>query len=143
MIITPIGHLNIEINNVPYLYKYNILPCKFGNFSVLKRYQIIIPVKNKDTIFIVLDYKSDNILEGVNSGEGLYAISFTQNDLDIEIGLEGDINGVKYRKTEKGCCLNVSSQCQKKYLKMNIAWKYIEDKYDVSVWFAADPSIDE
>lgn len=98
MIITPIGHLNIEINNVPYLYKYNILPCKFGNFSVLKRYQIIIPVKNKDTIFIVLDYKSDNILEGVNSGEGLYAISFTQNDLDIEIGLEGDINGVKYRK---------------------------------------------
>ena len=32
---------------------------------------------------------------------------------------------------------------KKKYLKMNIVWKYIEDKYDVSVWFAADPSIDE
>ena len=46
MIMTPIGCLEIKIDDIPYLYEYLPLPTQFGNFSVLQRYQIIIPIQN-------------------------------------------------------------------------------------------------
>lgn len=44
MIMTPIGCLKIKINDILYLYEYAPLPTRFGNFFVLQRYQIIIPI---------------------------------------------------------------------------------------------------
>ena len=89
----------------------------------------------------ILHYQCDDGSEGINSGENLCAISFTKNNLDIEIGMEGDVEGINYLKIKNGCCLVISSACQQSHLKINIAWKYKEDDFDVSVWFAVDPTI--
>ena len=90
---------------------------------------------------VILHYQCDDVSEGINSGENLYAISFAKNNLDIEIGMEGDVEGINYLKIKNGCCLVISSACQQSHLKINIAWKYKEDDFDVSVWFAVDPTI--
>jgi hypothetical protein len=141
MIMTPIGCLEIKIDDIPYLYEYLPLPTQFGNFSVLQRYQIIIPIQKRRRALVILHYQCDDVSEGINSGENLYAISFTKNNLDIKIGMEGDIEGINYLKIKNGCCLVISSVCQQSHLKINIAWKYKEDDFDVSVWFAVDPTI--
>ena len=47
MIMTPIGCLEIKIDDIPYLYEYIPLPTQFVNFSVLQRYQIIIPIQKR------------------------------------------------------------------------------------------------
>lgn len=141
MIMTPIGRLEIKIDDIPYLYEYVPLPTQFVNFSVLQRYQIIIPIKRKKSVLIILHPQCDDVSEGIDSGENLYAISFTKSNLNIEIGMEGDVEGINYLKIKNGCCLAISSACQQSHLKINIAWKYKEDDFDVSVWFAVDPTI--
>ena len=55
--------------------------------------------------------------------------------------MEGDVEGINYLKIKNGCCLAIPSACQQSHLKINIAWKYKEDDFDVSVWFAVDPTI--
>ena len=141
MIMTPIGRLEIKIDDIPYLYEYVPLPTQFVNFSVLQRYQIIIPIKRKKSVLIILHPQCDDVSEGIDSGENLYAISFTKSNLNIEIGMEGDVEGINYLKIKNGCCLAIPSACQQSHLKINIAWKYKEDDFDVSVWFAVDPTI--
>lgn len=141
MIMTPIGCLEIKIDDIPYLYEYVPLPTQFVNFSVLQRYQIIIPIKRKKSVLIILHPQCDDVSEGIDSGENLYAISFTKSNLNIEIGMEGDVEGINYLKIKNGCCLAIPSACQQSHLKINIAWKYKEDDFDVSVWFAVDPTI--
>ena len=141
MIMTPIGCLEIKIDDIPYLYEYLPLPTQFVNFSVLQRYQIIIPIKRKKSVLIILHPQCDDVSEGIDSGENLYAISFTKSNLNIEIGMEGDVGGINYLKIKNGCCLAIPSACQQSHLKINIAWKYKEDDFDVSVWFAVDPTI--
>lgn len=141
MIMTPIGCLEIKIDDIPYLYEYVPLPTQFVNFSVLQRYQIIIPIKRKKSVLIILHPQCDDVSEGIDSEENLYAISFTKSNLNIEIGMEGDVEGINYLKIKNGCCLAIPSACQQSHLKINIAWKYKEDDFDVSVWFAVDPTI--
>ena len=141
MIMTPIGYLEIKIDDIPYLYEYVPLPTQFVNFSVLQRYQIIIPIKRKKSVLIILHPQCDDVSEGIDSGENLYAISFTKSNLNIEIGMEGDVEGINYLKIKNGCYLAISSACKQSHLKINIAWKYKEDDFDVSVWFAVDPTI--
>ena len=141
MIMTPIGCLEIKIDDIPYLYEYVPLPTQFVNFSVLQRYQIIIPIKRKKSVLIILHPQCDDVSEGIDSGENLYAISFTKNNLNIEIGMEGDVEGINYLKIKNGCCLAIPSACQQSHLKINIAWKYKENEFDASVWFAVDPTI--
>lgn len=141
MIMTPIGCLEIKIDDIPYLYEYVPLPTQFVNFSVLQRYQIIIPIKRKKSVLIILHPQCDDVSEGIDSGENLYAISFTKSNLNIEIGMEGDVEGINYLKIKNGCCLAIPSAYQQSHLKINIAWKYKEDDFDVSVWFAVDPTI--
>ena len=87
MIMTPIGCLEIKIDDIPYLYEYVPLPTQFVNFSVLQRYQIIIPIKRKKSVLIILHPQCDDVSEGIDSGENLYAISFTKSNLNIEIGM--------------------------------------------------------
>ena len=53
----------------------------------------------------------------------------------------GDVEGTNYLKIKHGCCLAIPSACQQSHLKINIAWKYKEDDFDISAWTAVYPTI--
>lgn len=74
MIMTPIGCLEIKIDDIPYLYEYLPLPTRFGNFSVLQRYQIIIPIQKRKRVLVILHYQCDDVSEGINGSCIFYTV---------------------------------------------------------------------
>lgn len=155
MLKTPLGDLEIKIDNNVIDYKYLTVCtndfCKDlnGRFAIIVPFQ---PDKRKHVISCrILNYESSDE-DGAESGENLELYSFYKGTVKLSIGMEGDtsyiagkrmsdydydteylVDGVQY------CLLPITQTSEYVF---GVAWlDKVTKENDVQTWFGADPTL--
>ncbi len=155
MLQTPLGRLEIAIDNVSIPYRYFPIPVDKTCPDLDGRYAIVIPFspdQSHHTISCrIRDYKSA-AEDSIESGENLELYSFFQNGVKLSLGMEGEegcidngldspydydtqylADGVQYR---------VLPTTKTEEFVFGVAWlSRVTGENDVQTWFGADPSL--
>jgi hypothetical protein len=149
MVQTPIGLFRIIKDGYEINYNEKELPKKFGidnNFEVDERYQIEFEQVEKNSVVeFMLETEKLVIIEDKDSDEDLFFSIYNYENLIIGIGVEGDIPGIKYgyvdEKNKHGIKIIVSSECEKKSMKINVPWKKVTNSDQIiNVELGLDPT---
>lgn len=155
MLRTPLGYLEIKIDDSIIDYEYLVVPidktCKElnGRYSITVYFQ---PDKREHTISCrILNFESSD-KDGAESGEDLELYSFYRGTAKLSIGMEGDtgyiagkrisdydydteylVDGVQY------CLLPITQTSEYVF---GVAWlDKVNEENDVQTWFGADPTL--
>ena len=144
MIETPLGLVEIEVNQRKISYRSFRLPKKAKSFCVDGRYGVLLEGLEEGTqLWIRISFdKSNGTKQNVEPGEQLSLISFETATTKVSIGTTGDIPKVFPQYLDNGLYLDIQQSIDK--LPIVVAWKHIVDDYDgVDTWLAADPAFME
>lgn len=148
MLQTPIGTIDISINEKSYNYKLVELNNVERNFSVDGRYKVIVDVPPNTAQDIIVecrltDFIGDNAKGCRESGEQLALISFYNDKIKLSIGVEDEISNVNCSYIDYGLKVNISKEAHLQQIAFGIAWISMKDKEteDIYTWFAADPTL--
>lgn len=155
MLITPLGEIEISIDNNPIKYVYKEIKydktCKdlSGRYSIVVNF---IPDGKEHIIACRIKSYTPSEKDGCETGENLELKSFYKENVKLSLGMEGDtwyidgkrlsrydydnhyiIDGVQY------CLLSFTKT--ERYL-FGIAWiENVNENNDVQTWFGADPTL--
>ena len=148
MLHTILGDLYFTVDGKVYDYESIELVNKGEIFKVDKRYKIemhnITVVHEECIIECIIKAKSGYIPEGgAETGERLALISFNHGNIKLSIGVEGDIDGVRYEYRNDRLVVRISRQANIKALVFYIAWIAMKDEEKEYIYtcFAADPTL--
>ena len=147
MLKTPIGAIDILVNNANASISMAELEKTDRRFRVDGRYQVNIDVNNTGNsawIDCLLNNKNQ-IAGGIESGEGMEMISFQCNEVKLSIGTISGLPGIKYCYLNNGIRLEFDSNigAQERQIQFFIAWLKINnpEREQIFTWFAADPTL--
>lgn len=145
-LITLLGELEVQINNISTPYKIIALDNKGRCFNVDKRYKIIcdLPTRKRYTKIeckIKLTKTSD-IYVSPETGEELALISFDWDNYKLCIGTLGDMTAIDYKYTTDS--ITVLGKYPHNQIIFYVAWLKTNSEEDGNnAWFAADPAYDD
>ena len=151
MLQTPLGYLNVYVNDEKIKYNLTSLPLKpieISHYQVDARYMIEIDksqIKSGDIITFSID--TDMVAE-IDGGDCLVEAMFESDDLYLALGGYDFNNGYKnnfaysFSVIKNGLRANIIDLQYIDDLAVAIAWSDTNKRdYYTSVWFAADPYI--
>ena len=157
MLITPLGEIEINIDNIPVDYTYIELPKEPSFCDLSGRYFVKIefsPDGENHTITCKIKNLPDDTKGYIESGENLECKSFYYKTYKMSIGMEGDtgyfsdgtrVNGYYDYDTaylDDGVEYMILQNTKTDTYVFGIAWieDYNEDN-DVQTWLGADPTL--
>ncbi len=157
MLKTPVGSLEIQIDNVSTDYVCVPVPIDGICADVGGRYAIVVhfcPDQAEHTISCKIKNHTPSPLDGPESGENLELYSFYKNGAKLSLGMEGDSGYINDKRlaafdydTEylddgvQYCILAITKT--EKYV-FGVAWiNKVTEKNDIQTWLAADPTKSE
>lgn len=146
MVQTIFGTLMVKVDGIEREYCVNELPNFLRGRHIEKRYILHVEVEDfskKLNCILEIRLLSNERFPKANieSGENLFAVSFTEGSKSLCIGVEGDIPGINYRSADDGIILDISADAPIKCVRIAVAWMYVDSPSDsILTWLAADPN---
>lgn len=155
MLETPLGIIEILVDDVPHEYEYISIPLDKTCPDLNARYSISIcfePDGKEHTISCqIYDYVPSED-DGIESGERLELYSFYKDSVKLSIGMEGDTGYINNQRisdydydTEylhNGVQYNILRFSKTSKYVFGIAWiTPVTEDNDVQTWFGADPTM--
>ena len=147
MLETPLGILNVYINNEQVAYDFTELslrPIEICDYEVEGRYKIEIDKSKLKSGDIITFYINTNIKPEIDGGDRLIEAMFESDEIYLALGGHEDKNNDNHTFSviQNGLKVEITNLKYLDNLSIAIAWSST-DKNDfyTAVWFAADPYI--
>lgn len=155
MLVTPLGEIEISVDNKPIKYAYKKIKCDKTCKDLSGRYSIIvdfIPDGKEHIIACRIKSYTPSEKDECETGENLELKSFYQKNVKLSLGMEGDTCYIDERNLSRYdynndyitdgvqyCLLSFTKT--ERYL-FGIAWiENVNENNDVQTWFGADVTL--
>ena len=147
MLETPLGTLNVYINNEQVAYDFTELslrPIEICDYEVEGRYKIEIDKSMLKSGDIVTFCINTDIISEIDGGDSLIEAMFESDELYLALGGYEYKNNTNYKLSviENGLKAEITKLEYLDDFSVAIAWSSTDkNDYYTAVWFAADPYI--
>lgn len=143
MLKTPLGELEIFVNDEKIAFSFRELSNKNRLFTVDKRYEIIVR-PSKSPLRVCINLANQKKIETeIETGENLELISLYSKNLKLSIGTKENLKGFTFSYLTNGWQIDMSEGIGISDIVIYVAWVY-DDNLDINginTWYAADPTI--
>lgn len=156
MLCTPLGTIEVWIDNKPIPYKVEMLKYNASCANLEGRFSITVKIKpdgqNHAIKCCIKNYKPSS-MDAIESGERLVLKSFYSKECKLSIGIEGDTvylaKGTRISEydydhgyLDDGVEFIMLPSTETSIYKFGIAWiDNVNANNDIETWFGADPTL--
>lgn len=155
MLITPLGEIEIRIDNNPISYTAELVPNDRLCPVLLGRYKIVvdfIPDSKKHSISCCIKTHIPSQEDFIETGERLELKSFYKDKIKLSIGMEGDTGYIGNQRCSEydydndylnnGATYEILDFTKTRRFIFGIAWiECIDEDTDLQTWNGADPTL--